>query len=75
MMLRRGERAVSLNTSLEGQDGGIVNGGGSGDRTGNRKTRKMSLSCLANSILSLEKGRRRAVGDSEVYMACFLVSL
>ena len=25
--------------------------------------RKMSLSCLANSILSLEKGRRRAVSS------------
>ena len=32
--------------------------------------RKMSLSCLANSILSLEKGRRRAVSNLKIHSHC-----
>ena len=56
---RRGAGGVPRSASLSDEPGSGP--GGTGRDSTRKGGRKMSLSCLANSILSLEKGRRRAV--------------
>ncbi len=58
---RRGVSGVPRSASLTDEGGGGPGGGGPSRDGTQKRGRKMSLSCLANSILSLEKGRRRAV--------------
>ena len=75
MASRRLDRMSSAHSlSIDSDTSGVLGGssaGGLSDRVPGRRTRKMSLSCLANSILTLEKGKRRAVSTDGVSTDCW----